>query len=407
MVNGVTWTGSNQVVVAIGDTTTPTQNAQIVISNPATQGTITGTVKNSSNIGIYGAKILLSAAAPSSAKFAFNNLGAIAAYTDSTGAFTIPQVPAATNYTIVASYTGQTNATSQGITVTAGQTTTRAFTLASAGSVNSGLPAIANFDGLSITTPINPTRAAGSASVDSGVLAVRDYLLRKRGILLRHAAIASKIVTKTVGATRSAPSGYVIQNILEWDYQAFDSLYGYAVLRSPNNTDNFATIANIQDPLAERFSDGDPTLTPNLLYYYNLVRVDVNQNEGVVDGNNSIVLRPMNPITPTRPLGGSLQSQPLFEWQPVTNALHYTVLVYDSFPQPADPTHNTAATQPIWPPSSDPGASTTNGTALLYQGPALTSGHTYYWAIAADDQLTKDAINYDTTISALATFIAP
>ena len=191
---------------------------------------------------------------------------------------------------------------------------------------NYNLPAIANFDGLSITTPVNPTRAAGSGSVDSGVLAVRDYLLQKRGILLRRAAADSKIILKTAGATRSAPSGYVIQNILEWDYQAYDALYGYAVLRSLNNTDNFQVYADIQDPLAERFSDGDGILTPNSLYYYNIVRIDANQNEGSATGENTVVLRPMNPINPTSPANGSTQSNPTFQWQAVTNAVNYSVV---------------------------------------------------------------------------------
>ena len=399
MVNGVRWRGSNRVAFSAAGASVP--NAQIVISDPAAQGTITGTVKNASNVGISGAKVVLSAAAPSSAKFAFTNLGAIAAYTDSAGNFTIPAVPAATNYVLVASYTGQTNATSQGVTVTAGQTVTRNFTLALAVG-NYNLPAITNFDGLSITTPNNPTRAAGAPAVEPGVLAVQEYLLRKRGIFKRHAANASRVVTKTVRPTRAAPSGYVIQNILEWDYQAYDALFGYSILLSENNTDNFQPIANIQDPLAERFSDGDPTLTPNLLYYYNIVRIDANQNEGVVDGNNSIVLRPMNPINPTRPLNGSTQSRPLFQWQAVTNAENYTVVVYDGYPDPADPSSNSAATAPYWTQTI-----TSATTALTYNGPTLLSGHTYYWAVAADDRADSTAVNYDTTISALFHFIAP
>ena len=403
--------------VTYGDSAPSVPNVQIVISNPATQGTITGTVQRAgdgvSGIGgsptvvVANAKVLLSATAPSSAKFAFTNLGAIVAYTNGSGVFTIPNVPAATNYTLVASYSGQTNATAQGVTVTAGQTITRNFTLAKAAVGTSNLPAVANFDGLSITTPINPTRAAGASSIDSGVLAVRDYLLRKRGILARRAASPSRVITKTVRPTRAAPNGYVIQNILEWDYQAYDTLYGYAVLLSQNNTDNFVTIANIQDPLAERFSDGDPTLTPNLLYYYNIVRVDVNQNEGSVTGENTVVLRPLDPINPTAPASGSTQSSPTFRWQAVTNAINYTIVVYDQYPSPVDPNiQNIQAgppipVQPIWT------QNVTNATSLAYGGPALTSGHRYYWAVAADDQQTTDAINYDTTISALSNFIAP
>ena len=409
VVNGVTWTGSNRVPLSATGATAP--NIQIVISDPATQGTVTGTVQRvtSGSVGaptvaVPNAKVLLSAAAPSSALFAFKPFGAIVAYTDGNGVFTIPNVPAATNLTLVASYTGQTNATAQGVTLTAGQTITRNFTLAPA-SGNYNLPAVTNFTGLSITTPMNPTRAAGAPSVESGVLAIRDYLLQKRGILTRHAAANSKIFTKaTTGATRSTPAGYVIENILEWDYQANDALYGYAVLRSLNNTDNFQVYANIQDPLAERFADGDSILTPNSFYYYNLVRIDANQNEGSTAGENTVAIRPLSPINVTSPPSGSLQSRPLFQWQVAHNAVYYAVVVYDQYPQPADPANNTPATPQFW--HSDD----ITTTAATYQGPNLTSGHTYYWAVIATDNTVKPpdtAASFDSAISPIFTFTAP
>ena len=396
VVNGVTYTGTNRFALTAGQSA---PNVQIPISNPATQGTITGTVSNANGAPLSSAKIVIGAAAPSSANFAFNNLGSIVAYTNSGGVFTIPNVPASNNYTLVASATGQTNATAQGITVTAGNTITRNFTLANAATTNYNLPKVTNFTGLCITTPVNPTRAVGSSAVDSGVLAVRDWILQKRGVLAHRAANPGKIVSKHVPITRAAPAGYVFQSILEWDYTAYDALYGYAILRSLNNTDAFDTYATIQDPLAERFSDGDTILTAGLNYYYNIVRLDVNQNEGAVDGNNTVVLRPLDPIVPVAPLSGASVALPTFQWQAVTNAVNYSIVVYDQFPLPANGTN--AATKPFW------SQTVTNATSLLYSGPSLTSGQRYYWAVTADDAIDVNPPNYDTTISALSNFTAP
>ena len=80
--------------------------------------------------------------------------------------------------------------------------------------------------------------------------------------------------------------------------------------------------------------------------------------------------------------------------------------MYDGYPQPADPSNNSGATPPRLDADSIASVCHDRDPSRMH-GPALTSGHTYYWAVAADDQQNPNAINFDTTISALSHFIAP
>ena len=241
---------------------------------------------------------------------------------------------------------------------------------------------------------------------------IRQIVLKKRALLAHHSAAAQKIVLHR-SLTRDTPSGSLIETDLFWDYEHLDNLYGYDIVRATTiSPANFVSIATLRDPLADRFADNDSLLTPDHLYYYSISRLDTINfpaNSGGSNGSgppaNTGISLPVQPPVAVQPLGpeslvspasGSVTSAtPTFRWNAVNRATLYKVLVYDQFPTlQSDTDPNGVA--PIW--SAD--FSSNSG---IYAGPpALMSGHTYFWAVLAQDSVASAF-----SVSPLQTFVAP
>ncbi|HEV2472699.1 MAG TPA: carboxypeptidase-like regulatory domain-containing protein [Chthonomonadales bacterium] len=400
-VSGHAWSGQNTVEILASDSIT--RNVVIVVSDSSQQGALAGKVVNQQGAPLPGAHVSVALPDPTNAA-AFTGPGSIIAIAAQDGTFSVPKLPAANGYSVTASAAGYNNQ-SQTVPVNAGATTPVNFTLAANGT-SAILPAVQNFTAVAITLPPNPTRAIGASN---GLAAIEQWILNKRGLGNRRAAAAASIQRRRRHSARS-PLDHVIEAVLSWDYQPIANLLGYDVVRATNiNQPNpYSSIALLRDPLADQFYDQDPALTPDQSTYYSVARLDTagypaNGTEGTPA--TPVAVDPLDAMTLAQPAAGAaLTATPSFVWLPVARASLYQILVYDTFPTLQSDT-DPAGTKPIWPAdASAPGASLVQApsTTQTYQGPALTSGHTYYWAVVA-----SDSVNADYSISPIFAFTAP
>lgn len=398
-IKGQAWSGQNQVEVLSSNAIT--SNVQIVLSPTNTQGSIIGVVLDSGGNRVPGARVFASlgpvTSSGSPASEFFTNLASFNTTTRSDGGFTIPSLPPATNYSVTASLAGRINQTLSNVTVLSSSSTQITLQLSNA-SGSSSVPTPAGLFATTITAPLSPTRAAGDSSGFLNV--IRQIVLKKRGLLAHHVAPGQKIALHR-SLTRDTPSGSLIETDLFWDYVQLDNLYGYDVVRATSiSPANFTSIATVRDPQADRFADNDPLLTPDHFYYYSIARLDTINFPTGSGGESApiqppVTVEPLGPLSLVSPSSGSVSAAPpAFRWNGVNRANLYKVLVYDQFPTLQNDTDPNGVA-PLW--SAD-----FSTTSAVYAGPALISGHTYYWAVLGQDDVASAF-----TISPLQTFVAP
>jgi len=413
-INGAPWSGQNIVEALSGEP--DTSNVHIVMSPSATQNAITGTVTDTSGHVLRGARVFASVGpftGTGGGQF-FSNLSSIGTTTDQNGTYTLAHLPPETNYTLTASFAGFVNQTFSNIAVNPppAAATVQPFQLA-ASSSSPTPPMVTGLSALAVTTPTVPTRAAGGTSVSGGLNALKAWIFAKKG-LSRHRAAASSSITLKTKPTRATPAGSIIEADLFWDYVNINNLFGYEVAQATNlNPPNFISIALVRDPLADRFSDVDLGLTPDITYYYSIARLDTinftsgNTNAGEGPPSDTVAVDPLGPISLVSPASGARVSSgtPTLTWTAVNRAAMYQILVYDRFPDLQSDTDTVNGVQPIWPVDPHaPGASSVAAPAVsqTYQGPVLVSGHTYYWAV-----LAQDSVGSAFSVSPIQSFIAP
>ncbi len=400
-ISGINWTGSNVIEVFGADAIT--NNSQLVISDPATQGELRGTVRDSDNTLISGASVYANYELPRANPtdpIRWANLGSFLAITDNNGAYSLPDLPSGTRWYIVASYPGRLNARQTNVTVNSGAIATVNFSLTRSSGVSTS-PVPDGLFGISLTYPDQPTR-----SVNTGYDGIRQFLLKKKGWEKRHLATRSFFAQSK--GTRAAPVGTHIENIITWDYTNLNNLYGYLVLRSVNVDNDFRNLAILQDSLADRFADADQIITPDLTYYYSISRLDtINYPRDGTEGDPvipPIVVRPLNALNILGPQNNASVTNPTFNWSAVSRATLYQILVYDRFPSLQSDTDQVNGVRPIWPADpNNPGSSLISDgrTSQAYAGPGLTVGRRYYWVVLASDNVGSAY-----TISPIYSFIA-
>lgn|GEM_PF-683210 len=409
-VKGIAYSGQNQVELLAVDAIT--HNVQIVLSPTSSQGSIIGSVVDSSNNRVAGARVFANVGPFNTGGAAgkpqyFNNLASFNTTTRQDGSFTLPALPPDTQYTVSASLAGFLNQTIGRITVLANSSTSVTLTLAKS-SGTSTVPIPTGLFAQTITAPLSPTRAAGSAGSSEGFMnVVRRIVLQQHGHLGHRSAAGQKITLKR-SITRDTPAGSLIETDVFWDYPVdpvtqlpLVNVYGYDILRATTLTPaNFTSIATVRDPLADRFADNDPVLTPDSLYYYSLAALDTIVFPTGKGGESDpvqppVTVQPLNALFLVSPASGSVTSStPAFVWNAVSRAAHYKVLVYDQFPTLQSDTDPNGV-PPLWSPDF-------SGTSANYAGPALISRHTYYWAV-----LAQDSVQNSFSVSPLQTFVAP
>lgn len=404
-VNGKPWSGQNTVTVL--RTNASADNSQITLSLTSAQGSITGTVTDSStHKAIVGAQVFAAdgpytgGTAPSTFQY-FSVSAAYTAYTNSSGSYQLAALPPITkNYTVTVTAPGYKNQILSNIVVASGKATTGVNLSLQPILAGVQLPVVTGLTATTITAPTVPTRAAANLNKVTGVEAIKYSLLKRLGAL-SHSVFNPNSITIKRSITRGAPSGSEIESIVIWDYAPITNLLGYDILRSTTAINKFNSIAVVTDPLGDRYADDDPALTPDTTYYYSVARLDTvsyftSGDEGAA-ATPPAAVSPLGALNLTAPVSGaSVVGAPAFAWTPVNRATTYTVYVYSQFPTYQSDTAEGSAV-PVW-------SASTSGTTLQYAGTgpaALQSGSTYYWVVLAQDSVVTDF-----SISPIQSFIA-
>ena len=351
VIGGKEYTGQNVAQVFENE---QSKNVNIMIAPTDRQGGVEGFVRDAFGRGIERARV-----------FAGGALSSAFAVTDRRGFYRITGLPAGYEYPIVASAPDYEN-DKRTVAIVAGRTTVVSFTLND--SRNRPVQTPINLSATAWTMPrtLTATRSAREYDAYNAIRALFDDKPRPR---------------RTV-ASRAA-SDYWIEIDLSWEYQEQLSLLGYGIYRGRTLEElRSNAIAFLRDPLANFFADLDPALQPGVTYYYEMVALNtdfLNDQPGTVsERSNRVSARPFTPIAITRPFPNEIVDGLILQWTPVPNADYYLVLIYDRFPD--------YKVAPYFPADlSNPGAAKVfaPATSLVYTGPPLVSGRTYYAVVLA------------------------
>jgi hypothetical protein len=352
VINGVEYTGQNVAQVFENE---QSKNVNIMIARANRQGAVEGFVRDALGRGIEGARV-----------FAGGALSSALAVTDRRGFYRIAGLPAGFEYPIVASAPDYEN-DKRTVSIIAGETALVSFTLND--SRNRPVQTPFNLSATAWTMPrvLTATRSAPrERDAYNAIRALFDDKPRPR----------RTVASRAVG-------DYWIEIDLSWEYQEQLSLLGYGIYRGRTIDElNRNAIAFLRDPLANFFADLDPALQPNVTYFYEMVALNtdyLNDLPGTVSGrSNRVSARPFTPIAITRPFPNELVDGLILQWTPVPNADYYLVLIYDRFPD--------YKVAPYFPTDlNNPGAAKVfaPATSLVYTGPPLVSGRTYYAVVLA------------------------
>jgi hypothetical protein len=360
VINGIEYTGQNVAQVFENE---QSKNVNIMIAPASRQGTVEGFVRDALGRGIEGARV-----------FAGGALSSALAVTDRRGFYRITGLPAGYEYPIVASAPDYEN-DKRTVSIVAGETALVSFTLND--SRNRPVQAPINLSATAWTLPRVLTATRSNPRERDAYNAIR-------------ALFDDKPRPRRTVASR-AVGDYWIEIDLSWEYEEQNSLLGYGIYRGRTIDElNRNAIAFLRDPLADFFADLDPALQPNVTYYYEMVALNtdyLNDLPGTVSGrSNRVSARPFTPIAITRPFPNEIVDGLILQWTPVPNADYYLVLIYDRFPD--------YKVAPYFPADlSNPGAAKVfaPATALVYTGPPLVSGRTYYAVVLAftNDRSTR------------------
>jgi len=352
VINGVEYTGQNVAQVFENE---QSKNVNIMIAPANRQGAVEGFVRDALGRGIEGARV-----------FAGGALSSALAVTDRRGFYRIAGLPAGYEYPVVASAPDYENDT-RTVSIVAGETALVSFTL----NDSRNRP---------VQTPINLSATAWT--LPRVLTATRSSPRERDAYNAIRALFDDKPRTRRTVASR-ATGDYWIEIDLSWEYQEQLNLLGYGIYRGRTIDElNRNAIAFLRDPLADFFADLDPALQPNVTYFYEMVALNtdyLNDLPGTVSGrSNRVSARPFTPIAITRPFPNEIVDGLILQWTPVPNADYYLVLIYDRFPD--------YRVAPYFPTDlNNPGAAKVfaPATALVYTGPPLVSGRTYYAVVLA------------------------
>jgi hypothetical protein len=176
------------------------------------------------------------------------------------------------------------------------------------------------------------------------------------------------------------PAGSIIELSLSWTPPSATDLAGYVLDRAVGGG-SFGTIDRFADPTASAYYDLDPIYTPDQSYQFRLSAVSTTLLQS--PPSNTAAARPLAPVAELSPAPGAQTSAaPTFSWPAVPRAQRYQVLVVSRPPELADVDRMPL----VWPPADNLGAAQTTSTQLVYGGPQLQAGGTYYWLLFAFDQ---------------------
>ncbi len=366
VINGVEYTGQQVAQVFEKE---QSKSVNLMIAHTNRQGSIAGFVQDASGRPLERARVFVAGA-----------LSSALAITDRRGNYRIDGLPGGYDYLVVASAPGFENV-KQMVSVRAGEVRPVSFTL----NPSSNRP---------VNTPLN--LRATTWTMPQELIATRNPALRRAyesiQALLEPNRPQLPDRYKTPPPQR-AHGDYWIEVDLQWDYEEQQSLLGYGIYRGRTLEElDKNAVAFLRDPLASFFADLDPALQPNVSYYYEIVAINtdyLNDLPNTVSGrSNRVSARPFVPIALLEPRPNDLVDRLglILRWTPVERADAYLVLIYDRFPD--------YQVSPYYPSDlSDPGPARVPApnTSLVYTGPALIPGRTYYAVVIAftNDRTTR------------------
>lgn len=340
------WSGVALVQVFADDTT---RNANILLCPENEQGSIEGFVDRPDGSRLEGARV-----------FVGGPLTSAMAVTDRDGYYRIDGLRGGYDYPVVASAPGFLN-DKKTVTVVAGQVSAASFALAVASDTSPLTPN--NLEAVVWTQPREVTRST-SPEMANAYEAIKRVVDPGRA---QYRAIS-----------RVTPFGSLIEVDLTWDFVEDSTRLGYGIYRGRNVNpasvpDN--AIAFLRDPLADLFADLDLNLTPEVTYYYQVVAVGANfdpdTGAGTSRPSNNASATPLSPMSTFSPAQGATVSNPTptLLWDRLNGASTYRVILFEGFPE--------INRDPLW------FSGATANTSLVYSGPALQPGQTYYWVVVA------------------------
>ena len=330
--DGITYVGQNLARVFGFDRA---KNVNIVVTPQSQVARIHGTVTTSGGAPVSGARVFA---------IGENNLTSSMDITDGNGDYTIGRLAAGVSYEVSA---GSADFRSDGTVITLSPTEDRDLDFTTDLVTGTGtLPFPANIDGVAWTSPDDTTRSVDAASAYEAIKRIYDPKRAQRASL-----------------TRLTPSGDIVEVDLTWDRVFSDFLLGYGIYRANGTAGTLVADDFLRDPLAEFYADTDNALNEGATYSYAITSVNTDRQES--DFSDEITLHTLGHTTALSPSFDPLR----FRWQLTSGAENYVVFLFDENPR--------VGVSPIW----DNSATPATGSSLLYSGPALNGGQTYYYVV--------------------------
>ncbi len=363
--------------------------ADVLTATASEMGEVSGRITDASGRGIENAYVYL-------------DMGAgvyFAPVDEDTGEYSfidVPMTPEDEVYYVVASAPGYANSASE-LTVLAGQGHSVSLRLPEWGSA----------------TPVRPwedwaqalTYPAGDDTILDATLALRRLHAERAGAADDpRLQVLERLAEDRAASIRAyPPAGFVIENDLFWLANEERDLAGYDVLRSEQSSYGGEVISTIWDPNAKFMADISPDLGAAQTFYYTLKAFNLSGRRSTA--SDALGVRPLDGLVLTSPQPGETPDDPLFfEWEPVSEAGVYEILVFADRPD-YDTGHGP---NPIWLNTAIGQGQTSIefGDGGEPTSPTLTHGETYYGALVAGDGVSVSdslALSY----SSIVEFVAP
>jgi len=334
--NGTTYTGSTQVLSQSASPPLTVSNANVQVSPTNQQASVTGTVRDPNGQPLAGARVFLGVfVSPGTAanNGADGGVASLVAFADANGVYRLDNVPAPSgqsSYAATASLLSYQNTRANIDNLRNGETRTQDFTLGGA-STQAG-PTPTNVAAFTFTQPGNIAQAhAVSLAASASALSAYEQIRRAMSPAYARRAPQAHASAQAHSKAHASPFGaYAIEADVFFDNTQPDNVSGFRVYNSVGNA-QLTPYDFLQDPLANVYTDLDPTYVPNQQYSFAVSAVTTTNSESGVSPASTVV--PLDGQTLVGPQNGQTVQNPVsIAWNRVNGADTYSVFVYPQFP---------------------------------------------------------------------------
>lgn len=343
--NGVRYYGQNLASVVQGDRA---KNVNIAVFPESQIATLRGQIRDRNGSLVRGIRVFLRPVDDPSTTDDDTLLTSAVGISDSGGTYQIGGLQGGRAYRVQVNGL-EYNSDFDTITLNAQETRTVNFTVPDGQIVD--VPRPTNLLATSFTSPM----AVRSDARFGNALEMIKHRLRPQQ-------------TKTV--TRSTVRGNAIEVDLFWDDIDNTALLGFGIYRGVGSG-ALRNVGFLRDPQAVFYADNDEALVEDVSYTYGITSLDTlyDGDEGESSLSNTVTVTPLGDL-----LLGSVTAaaQPTFRWTTVPGATRYSVFLFTEYPSIGVTEVYTNYENPV------------NANQFTYNGPALTSGRTYYYLVIAE-----------------------